>query len=96
MQRVLKYPLLLNKLSSHTDRVSCELIAEKYVYILRFLFTDFGLFCQQNHEDYQGLCLAEEAIRDLAEYINEAKRDYEMRQIIQDVEVYGCQLSFTG
>jgi len=31
--------------------------------------------------------LAHEAMLDVAEYINEARRDHEMRQIISDVQV---------
>lgn len=41
----------------------------------------------QSHEDYQGLCLAHEAMIDISEYINEARRDCEMRQILTDVQV---------
>lgn len=54
----------------------------KYPLLLKTLCS----YTDKNHEDYSGLCLAYEAVVDLAEYINEAKRDYEMIQIIHEVQ----------
>ncbi len=44
--------------------------------------------CIQSHEEYHDLQLAYEAMVDIADYTNESTRDYEMRQIIKDVQVY--------
>ncbi|XP_049846897.1 protein vav isoform X1 [Schistocerca gregaria] len=59
MQRILKYPLLLEKLISET---------------------------QINHEDYRGLERAKEAMVDVAQYINEVKRDSDTLNIVQDIQ----------
>lgn len=50
-------------------------------------FCSFFCFINKSHEDYQGLQLAYEAMVDVADYTNESTRDYEMRQIINDVQV---------
>lgn len=42
----------------------------------------------QSHEDYRGLERAREAMVDVAEYINEVKRDSEKLQIIKDIQVW--------
>ncbi|XP_046448804.1 protein vav-like isoform X2 [Daphnia pulex] len=41
---------------------------------------------EKSHEDYHDLQLAYEAMVDIADYTNESTRDYEMRQIIKDVQ----------
>lgn len=41
----------------------------------------------QTHEDYRGLERAKEAMVDVAQYINEVKRDSEHMDIIQKVRV---------
>lgn len=46
------------------------------------------LFCLlQNHEDYRGLERAKEAMVDVAQYINEVKRDSDTLQIMRDIQV---------
>ncbi|XP_054272231.1 protein vav isoform X2 [Macrosteles quadrilineatus] len=59
MQRILKYPLLLEKLISET---------------------------QPNHEDYRGLERAKEAMKDVAQYSNEVKRDSETLHIMKKIQ----------
>ena len=48
-------------------------------------FVVFLLFLK-SHEDYAGLVEAHEAMRDVAAYVNEYKKDNEMLQIIGDVQ----------
>ncbi|KAG8284415.1 Guanine nucleotide exchange factor vav2 [Homalodisca vitripennis] len=42
---------------------------------------------QPNHEDYRGLERAKEAMVDVAQYINEVKRDSDTLQIMKDIQV---------
>lgn len=42
---------------------------------------------QQNHEDYRGLERAKEAMIDVAQYINEVKKDSDTLQIMADIQV---------
>lgn len=53
--------------------------------------TETGIFYKtlflQNHEDYRGLERAREAMVDVAQYINEVKRDSDTLQIMQDIQV---------
>ncbi|XP_066994161.2 protein vav isoform X2 [Anabrus simplex] len=58
-QRILKYPLLLDRLIGDT---------------------------QPNHEDYRGLEEANDAMKDIAVYINELKRDKEKLEALQKIE----------
>lgn len=41
---------------------------------------------QPNHEDYRGLERAKEAMVDVAQYINEVKRDSDMLQLMRDIQ----------
>ena len=79
--RILKYHLLLKNICDYTDQV----IIIDSMNIRLIISIDVGK--PQSHEDYQGLCLAHEAMIDISEYINEARRDCEMRQILTDVQV---------
>lgn len=52
------------------------------------IFVSYILFVFfQNHPDLENLKKAHEAMMDLADYINEVKRDNEMLQIIEDIQV---------
>lgn len=58
------------------------------VFHLQRLFISCILFVFfQNHPDLENLKKAHEAMMDLADYINEVKRDNEMLQIIEDIQV---------
>lgn len=46
----------------------------------------------QTHEDYRGLERAKEAMVDVANYINEMKRDSEHLELIQKVRVSICMI----
>ncbi|XP_063243092.1 protein vav [Bacillus rossius redtenbacheri] len=59
MQRILKYPLLLDKLIKET---------------------------QPTHEDYRGLERAKEAMVDVAQFINEVKRDSDTLDIMRKIQ----------
>lgn len=43
-------------------------------------------YTPETHDEYLGVCNAHEAMLDVADYINEVKRDNEMLQIITDVQ----------
>lgn len=79
MQRILKYHLLLDKLVKETTPVSFTSLIFKLN-----LRTPIS---QQTHEDYRALERAKEAMVDVAQYINEVKRDSDHLVIIQKVKV---------
>lgn len=46
------------------------------------------LICWQNHEEFRGLERAKEAMVDVAQYINEVKRDSEVLVLLAKVQVF--------
>lgn len=81
VQRILKYHLLLGKLVDETSPVS--IIDFGFVVLLYFNIFPYW----QTHEDYRGLERAKEAMVDVAQFINEVKRDSEHLVVIQKVRV---------
>lgn len=76
--------------TSHTD---CTLL-RFWISILFTSKTERPIFIPccillllQNHEDYRGLERAREAMVDVAQYINEVKRDSDTLQIMSDIQV---------
>lgn len=90
MQRILKYPLLLNNLVSETLPVSCLSSSIE----LLILIPGIVLF-SQTHEEYRSLERAKEAMVDVSQYINEVKRDSENLALIHDVKVSIPSLSWS-
>lgn len=58
----------------------------KYHLLLEKLISE----TQPNHEDYRGLERAKEAMVDVAQYINEVKRDSDTLQIMRDIQESIC------
>lgn len=53
---------------------------------------DLNNISPQTHEDYRGLERAKEAMVDVANYINEMKRDSEHLELIQKVRVSSSEV----
>jgi guanine nucleotide exchange factor VAV len=78
MQRILKYQLLLEKLLHETGAVITFQSIE---------FQNIHFLYLQNHEDSRFIENAKDAMVDVAQYINEVKRDADTLKIINDIEV---------
>lgn len=52
-----------------------------------FFFCLLVYLCSQNHEEFRGLERAKEAMVDVAQYINEVKRDSEVLVLLKNVQV---------
>nr|CAD7457409.1 unnamed protein product [Timema tahoe] len=89
MQRILKYHLLLDKLIQETQPsqehqgASLELQGVPF----RVKITKELVWSYRNHEDYRGLERAKEAMVDVAQYINEVKRDSDTLAIMSSIQV---------
>ncbi|PSN30254.1 hypothetical protein C0J52_26422 [Blattella germanica] len=64
--------------------IEVEMMIEK---LKMYKASDFGKRCyEMNHEDYRGLERAKEAMVDVAQYINEVKRDSDTLQIMRSIQ----------
>ncbi|CAL4087751.1 unnamed protein product, partial [Meganyctiphanes norvegica] len=82
-----------NKMSQNRHKLTEYLVVPlqrilKYHLLLKELVSN----TTENHEDYNSLKLAHEAMMDLSEYINEVKRDQEMKEIINALKKSICNL----